>query len=499
MGWLDQEPFAFWQDRDLYRNIDDLSVREDDLKKAIYINDRDSCRVMPLMNKVLKGEPVKMIVIGGSNSAGGGISDHRRLYHQLFLQWWNHVILPGTGSKLTVENLSLGGTGSDFFTFCLQNFMSKDEKPDIVLIEMSVNDYGYSHGKSAWPIEMLTRRVLSLSSFSLVLYVSLVDLIKKGSSLNSMKNPRCYNLEDLGQSELAAYYGITLLSWRDILCPIDPVNGIQKPNIRPGMLNRDHLHIDVKGHAQVALIMIEYFQNISQRAFPDVLNKRVACDPGKHEARMLESAPLFVKFSPHTLSSNPLCWSLISTNFRLPCRPQSLNVKMLVQNGFHKIPPESELAKMKNSKKGRRFPTDRTDSFGSWQSIKGGSFIEFSFTAPKTAGKSEKWSVGVVLRRLKDGGIRVWLDENERNGLTVTEKTYGRVLSQTRIYFLGTVINSGIHKMRVKTEGSKGFEVLLSGIVLGPPGMTNIKEYKPANTLEKAWSVEDYKKLLIVD
>ena len=128
-----------------------------------------------------------MIVIGGSNSAGGGIRDHKRLFHQLFSQWWSRVIFPNTRSKLTVENLSLGGTGSDFYTFCLQNFISKNDEPDIVLIELSVNDYGYLFGKTARPMELLTRRVLSLSSFPLVLYVSLVDLVKKGASFSDIK------------------------------------------------------------------------------------------------------------------------------------------------------------------------------------------------------------------------------------------------------------------------------------------------------------------------
>ena len=73
------------------------------------------------------------------------------------------MISPTTGTKLTMENLPLRGTGNDFFTFCLQNFITPDDEPDIVFIELSVNDYGYIHK------ELLTRRVLSLKSFPLVL------------------------------------------------------------------------------------------------------------------------------------------------------------------------------------------------------------------------------------------------------------------------------------------------------------------------------------------
>ena len=122
------------------------------------------------------------------------------------------MISPTTDTKLTVENLSLRGTGNDFFTFCLQNFITPDDEPDIVFIELSVNDYGYIHGVTARPIELLRRRVLSLKSFPLVLYVSLVNFVKKCASLSSANNLRCHNSEELGQRELATHHGITLLS-----------------------------------------------------------------------------------------------------------------------------------------------------------------------------------------------------------------------------------------------------------------------------------------------
>ena len=147
-------------------------------------------------------------------------------------------------------------------------------------------------------------------------------------------------------------------------------------------------------------------------------------------------------------------------------------------------------------------PGDRNDSFGGWQSEKRGSIIELSFYLPnlteKTANKS---SVGIVLRRLQRGSIKVWLGESERNPVTITGRDYGRRIgSQTRIYFLGVDISSGIrHTLQIKTDSGKagGFKVMVSGIVLGPAGMKDIKQYKPSDTIRKVWSLEDYKKLLI--
>ena len=212
--WLDKDPFNIWQQRLVYRNLEQLSVTEGTIDRASYNYGQNTFRVWKVFDKVLSGENIGMIVIGGSNSAGGGISDHRQLYHQLFLHWWNNLILPYTGSKLTIKNLSLGGTGSDFFSLCLQNYLTKTTEPDIVLIELSVNDYGYLSGEVTQPMEQLTRRVMSFSSEPLVVYVTLVDLIEKVKWWKSILNPRCYNLEDIGQHEIARYYNITVLSWR---------------------------------------------------------------------------------------------------------------------------------------------------------------------------------------------------------------------------------------------------------------------------------------------
>ena len=159
---FDEDSFTIWKQRLIYCNLKQLSVSLSAIDSAIHDYGQSSLRVWRIFRKALEGESIKMIVIGGSNSAGGGIPDNRQLYHQLFLHWWNSVILPCTGSKLIFENLSLGRTGSDFFSLCLQNYLLNVKDP--VLIELSVNDYGYLYGRAAEPMERLTRRVLSLPS-----------------------------------------------------------------------------------------------------------------------------------------------------------------------------------------------------------------------------------------------------------------------------------------------------------------------------------------------
>ena len=301
-------------------------------------------------------------------------------------------------------------------------------------------------------------------------------------------NPRCLNLEDVGQHEIAKYYNIAILSWRDVVCPMDSKDSKQRIKIKPGMINEDHFHIGINSHVQIAWMLTRYSQKVLRNLLSHPLKKH---ETRKDETVISQINPLFMNIIAQT---KPYCWSLISTDWRKTSLAQSLYVKVLRHKGFYEITPQSPYAHAKTAHLGDRF-----DSFGGWRSEKGGSFIEVSITIPKMAGKTKNWTVGLVLRHLQSGKIKVVVSENENNRVTITGESYGRIGLQTRIYFLGEIIGSGSHhKMKITTETRKtGFQVSVSGIVLGPAGMKNIKQYKPTDTIQKVWSLEDYRNLLI--
>ena len=233
-----------------------------------------------------------MIVIGESNATGGGIKKHRHLlYHRLFSQWWDKVISPTTGTKLTVENLSLRGTGNDFFKFCLQfhntGWWTRYSVYRVISKRLWIHTQRTPHATS------IILEIISISS------VSLVNFVNKCASLSSAKNPRCHNSEELGQRELATHYGITLLSWRDILCPVNLADGIRKAIIRLGMVIDNHLHNDIKGPAQITLMQIRYFKKILQRT-----SQQLFCAKSPMKDSSFTSSSILV--------TNPHCWA--STN-----------------------------------------------------------------------------------------------------------------------------------------------------------------------------------------
>jgi len=318
-----------------------------------------------------------------------------------------------------------------------------NDQLDIIIIELSVNDYGYLYGKTAKPMELLTRQVLSLPSFPLVLYVSLVDvLLKRGKHNKSIQNPYCHNLEDLGQRELAEYYEITLLSWRDIICLINPRTKRQQAYLRPGMVNRDHLHIDKIGHTQVALMMVRYFQNTIQSA-----SSIAALGPQPKCKDIGLIPPLFANAS--LLVTNPLCWAYANPRWGMSAVNQTLHVRVKRKRKVEEVKVESVMARKAKSDE------DRTDAFGGWRSSRQGSFLEFSFQVPAGQNTSlNSRSIGIVTRRvrLNAGHVKMSLDNIKKD--TVDIKALGRY-HETRIFFVASHVPPGYHTITIETKGKK--------------------------------------------
>ena len=231
------------------------------------------------------------------------------------------------------------------------------------------------------------------------------------------------------------------------------------------------MHIDVKGHAQVALMIIRYFQSALQRT------GQLYC------SNSAMKRPLFVDSS--ILVTKPLCWAETSPGWGKFTVHQSFEVKAQRKRGFRQMPLNSTEAKI-----GGGF--DRSDAFGGWVSSKPGSFIKFSFQVP-----SSKWSVGIVLRRMKHntGLVHIWLDKNKRDAVTVTGKSFSTFRAETRVYFVASDVSRGHHTISLETKGPKIISLLVSGIVLGPAGIKEFQGYRPTGTLEKVWSPEDYQTL----
>lgn len=493
--------------------------------------------VQVLANKVLQGQPLTMTIIGGSNTAGGGVHNDQHLYYNFFRNWWNKR---GYGSTLTNHKIAIGGTGSDFFSFCFQNFLG-DKEPDIVLVELAVNDYGYKYGMAAQPMELLTRRLLSLSSVPLVVYVNLVD---RGIYNNKITNTVCNNMEDLGFDDLAQHYGIPNISWRDTVCPL--VGNVRKQLKNPNKFefNVDGSHVAVKAHQQVAYQLVQYFASIlpstnsgyysarsilttnkrsrdqnltnssnstnvlphkkqdfkrrnehfniqfdqKNRIFSEESppNKADTHDSNEKYEDMLGSPmpPKFTTVSDNDMA-NSMCLTFLSPDWRVPLQ-QTLQAKVIYSKDFTYLSP----AEYKKIAKHLMF---RTDAYGAWAAKTKGAMLKMSFVIPQGSARS----VSLIFRTKDNEGNKanslVWVDGDKKSAITVDSNKCGHHMYQTRLQSLATHVSPGYHTLNVQSNGHGWFEV--SGLIVGYAGYQDYEGYRPFDVKAKMWSEENYEQL----
>ena len=99
-------------------------------------------------SKALIGDSIKVAYLGGSITAQNG-------WRVLSLEWFKKQYPKG---KFTEINAAIGGTGSDFGVFRLNDHVLKF-KPDLVFVEFTVNDGGTPEEKIIRSMEGIVRQI----------------------------------------------------------------------------------------------------------------------------------------------------------------------------------------------------------------------------------------------------------------------------------------------------------------------------------------------------
>ena len=240
--------FFFWfQVHNTYANLGSLSGLS--LRRAL--------------NRALRGEDVGLGVVGGSISKGGPFSEKGleyvlRSYFYAIEDYWNKVIRPVTGSSMVVRDVSLGGISTDYYSFCIRNHLPDDKLTNIVLWELSANDmrrYDDSLKPKPQPLEQFTRNILTYRAKPSLIFVNFFALFDWDPDLRA----NCRNFEDEGEDDVAKYYKITSLSWRNMVCPL--LKSETSPIFtRNNLFAEDHFHPSILGHAQMSYIIIDYIR-----------------------------------------------------------------------------------------------------------------------------------------------------------------------------------------------------------------------------------------------
>ncbi|XP_032231189.2 uncharacterized protein LOC116614373 [Nematostella vectensis] len=437
------------QMRDFLGNISDF-VR--DLEQTYFklgVSPRNTRRLHKALRKARNKEPVNVLIIGGSNSAGGGI-DRREgnlesTYYGVFTRWWRETMTPITGSELIVYNIAIGGTGAALFAFCFDAFIPVNQSIDIVLVELAPN---YELPGKAKPLEQLTRRLLTYYSIPEVLYVNAVGMDRKS-------NPRCENLEDFGQTELADYYQITSFSLKNIICPMVGGQRVENLDIASKMTSKDGNHISIKAHAYLGRLLINHIREVFLAQIGG--NYVLSAGVGLPE-------PLFL-LNPLEVITNPQCSTSVTPNYLQNFYHRTLNIQLLSFRDFtFYVKPYVNFW----AKKGYR-PIDRMDKQRGWLGRVPGAYLKYGVVVPPCRPKInqiQSRSIGVIVHNESERGGKglVYLDQKRHQGIVVDAKTYR---GTNDVYTIATRVPPGYHTITVEVL-SEGM-LLITGVVVGPP------------------------------
>ena len=425
--------FEMWYYKDKFKSLQDILLTPKLLDNAAIERETTKERLQNIVRKALLGQDIGVTVMGGSTSAGGGLvydySDLNGIYYRVFIDWWQKAIQPFTDSKVMLRNLAVGGTSSNFYSYCYKTLLKPQDSMDIVFLEFSLNDMIFKHSSlpMALPLEQLTRSVLSEPNSPAVIFVNFIR--------GDRGIAQCDNLENHGQTMLAWHYGITSVGLRSSLCP-NPGN-----RKTPAMFSSDGNHASIIGHAQIALMIIDIVRNSLLGAI-DSSQLGLFREPSRQLPRHA-----FYSMEKDNSGTKPLCFTLLTPDINDKYFNPSLYVKETKNIGFKEV--KNETMGFRIRVQGIVAPS-RSDGFGGWQAEKENSSLKLHICLPQDdmLGFNVTRSVVVVFRTHGFGGkARIWLDDR-MPGIVIN--TYS-VDGQTRLATVANHVTSGCHSLNVNT------------------------------------------------
>ena len=278
------------------------------------------------LNRALRGEDVGLAVVGGSISKGGPFSEKGldyvlRSYFYAIEDYWNKIIRPVTGSSMIIRDVSIGGIATDYYSYCLQNHLPDDKFTNIVLWELSANDMKrYDDGlrPKPQPLEQFTRNVLAYKAKPALMFLNFFALFDWDPELKA----QCRNFEDEGEDDVARYYKITSLSWRNMVCPMLK-NGNSPLFTRNKLFSEDNFHPSILGHAQMSYIVIDYLRTEFLKNLVKMRNTYIADAVARLQIpkSVYIPRPMF----PQTYNWKPLCYTYMLVDNRSPNNTLPIN------------------------------------------------------------------------------------------------------------------------------------------------------------------------------
>ncbi|MBO5473999.1 MAG: SGNH/GDSL hydrolase family protein [Lachnospiraceae bacterium] len=206
--------------------------------KRGWVNRGNLYRIKELMKRAKAGDRMTLAFLGGSITQGSVSSQYTNCYAYLVYDWFVRRF-PKTA--FTYVNAGVGGTTSQFGVSRVEEDVLS-YKPDLVMIEFSVNDDDTDFYRETY--EGLVRRVYGNAYEPAVL---LVHNIRYDTGVSAERIHR----------EVGAHYSLPSVSMKTTIYPEVASGKIQNREITP-----DDLHPDSDGHALVAEVVTEFLDQV---------------------------------------------------------------------------------------------------------------------------------------------------------------------------------------------------------------------------------------------
>lgn len=413
------------------RSLDQMGITPSMLRSGI-ANLGSAQRLKRVFKKALAGTDLNVLVVGGSISAGGGLEKDRGnvegVYHKAFSDWWNNTVTPITASQLKISAVAIGGTDSEYFSYCIKNYMRS--LPDIVIWELAANDYKRYAGRDfapAKPLEQLIRIILSLPSNPALILANFF----RGNYYKTAVGQDCPDSEDEGGLSIAQYYKLTSLSWRNVICSQEDGKELDLKKL----FSSDGYHPSLLGHAQMSALLISYVKGVFEQTISQemILLRNRTLQSEQHDILPSLAQPMF----DDPATPKPLCWTLLTPDYDQKLRNTLPDLEFTEATGF-------QFANISH------WPI-RRDRLRCLKAIQTGAMLKMKFIVPSPENKGDynasfKRDLAVTTHNSFGGMGTLWLD-GDQNDARIIQEQHGQ--RRTQVDVLTRKLKPGVHTVTV--------------------------------------------------
>ncbi|XP_077865285.1 uncharacterized protein LOC144351897 [Saccoglossus kowalevskii] len=387
----------------------DQNLDDDILEEVIVHEGNVDSLERTLRDIVNNSRPFNIGIVGGSISAGGGLSCKECIYAHKLGKSLERIL----GSPVNVYNGAVGATDSQYYAYCLEAHLDA-KNMDLLLWELAANDFNKGLGPSSQ--EDLTRTILSLPNQPQLMFINFIFG-------RQMREGSCANSEDTGGKELNSHYGVPSLSMKGAVCD----------QVKNGEVY-DYIAYDQNHPSSLIHTMMELF---IRDFLLDILEDILEIDENDQLTK-LPATPLPQPLFDHSALTHAQCWSSL-----LPQHGTGKYLLPMTSEGWRAVALTGALN------------MNRTDSKKCWITSKQGSVIIF----PLDIEPYKDLTSTVALTTLtcdECGTVIVYIDNNIKNSILVHSKFSAKV---THTHIISNSINAGNHNITVVALSDNFFQL----------------------------------------